>query len=193
MRAHDGPVLAAQAEQRDEKRLDTCDLGSAALSVAAVLGAMLSSDRRFDKQKNAMAIFSKAHGKGLESAIARKLAKFTIEARDAEGARMQHGGDTFTVTIHGASVVRARVQDNEDGTYSVEYKAAASGAYSISVLLYGLALPESPWSLNVLTARPDAEQCHLHGAALTRAAARETMSFEVSFADAHGNPTHAEV
>jgi len=137
--AHDGPVLAAQAEQRDEKRLDNCDLGSAALSVAAVLGAMLSSDRRFDKHKNAMAIFSKAHGKGLESAIARKLAKFTIEARDAEGARMQHGGDTFTVTIHGASVVRARVQDNEDGTYSVEYKAAASGAYSISVLLYGLA------------------------------------------------------
>jgi hypothetical protein len=34
---YDGPVLAAQAEQRDEKRLDNCDLGSAALSVAAVL------------------------------------------------------------------------------------------------------------------------------------------------------------
>lgn len=141
---------------------------------------------------NAVASMCKVHGKGLETAIARKVARFTIESFDAAGNRCTAGGEKFTVTLTGSSVVRARVTDKEDGSYDVEYKTNNSGPYSISVLLHGAALPGSPFEMKVLMPRPDAAQCVVRGEALLKAAARESMAFEVGFVDAHGQPTHAE-
>jgi hypothetical protein len=133
-----------------------------------------------------------AYGDGLETAIARKHARFTIEARDTEGNKMPHGGDNFTVTIHGASVVRARITDKEDGTYSCEYKTGSSGVYTVNILLHGAPLADSPFELKVLMPRPDAAQCVVKGEALSKAAAREISAFEIGFVDALGHPTHAE-
>ena len=82
------------------------------------------------KQTLAVASMCCASGAGLESAVARRNGRFTIEAKDAEGQQLPHGGDTFTVTIHGASVVRARVHDREDGSYTCEYKTGSSGSVS---------------------------------------------------------------
>ena len=144
------------------------------------------------KQTLAVASMCCASGAGLESAVARRNGRFTIEAKDAEGQQLPHGGDTFTVTIHGASVVRARVTDKEDGTYTCEYKTSASGSYTVAILLHGAPIKSSPFNLQVLMPRPDAAQCVARGDALTKAAARETMAFEVSFVDALGNVTYAE-
>ena len=133
-----------------------------------------------------------AHGDGLQQAIARKGSRFTIEARDSSGNQMTQGGENFLVTIHGASVVRPRVTDKEDGSYVCDYKTAASGSYTVSIMLHGASLSGSPWTLEVLMPRPDAAQSSVKGDALTRAAARETMAFECGFVDALGHPTHAE-
>ena len=117
---------------------------------------------------NAVASMCKVHGKGLETAIARKVARFTIESFDAAGSRCTAGGEKFTVTLTGSSVVRARVTDKEDGSYDVEYKTNNSGPYSISVLLHGAALPGSPFEMKVLMPRPDAAQCVVRGEALLK-------------------------
>ena len=140
----------------------------------------------------AVASCCNASGKGLQSAIARRKSSFLVEANTADGVRCQQGGEIFSVKVNGPSVLHARVQDNEDGTYLVEYKPQASGPYSVSVLLHGVPLPGSPWRLDVAMPRPDAAQCICRGDALTAATARETSSFEVSFIDSHGQPTHAE-
>ena len=141
---------------------------------------------------NAVASQCKVHGKGIETAIARKVARFTIDSFDAEGKRCTTGGEKFAVTLTGSSIVRARVFDKEDGSYNVEYKTNNSGTYSISILLHGASLPGSPFEVKVLMPRPDATQCLVRGDALRKAAARESMAFEIGFVDAHGQPTHAE-
>lgn len=145
-----------------------------------------------DSARPAVAIKCRAHGKGLETTVARRRSTFTVELCSADGAQCRQGGELPTVTISGTSVVRARVKDQEDGTYSVEYKAASSGPYTVHVLLHGAPLPGSPWRLDVRMPRPVASQCVVQGNALNSTAARETASFEVHFVDALGQPTHAE-
>ena len=95
-------------------------------------------------------------GSGLEIAMVRRLATFTIVACSPSGAQREVGGDIFTVAVRGGSLIKARVIDQEDGTYLVDYKPSVSGPYSISVTFNGAVLPGSPFSLNVLTPRPDA-------------------------------------
>ena len=90
-------------------------------------------------------------GDGLETAMARQKATFTITARDVAGNRQRSGGDTFKVAVRGASVASAKVVDQADGEYSVTYKPSTSGTYSISVTLNGVSLPGSPYKLEVLT------------------------------------------
>ena len=143
-------------------------------------------------QPNAVAAMCKASGKGLDTAIARQAAIFTIEAFNSSGTRMSSGGDLFRVDVRGSSVVRARVTDNEDGTYTCKYVPSTSGSYTISITLAGVSLAGSPFAVSCLMPRPDCTKCILKGEALSSAVAREPTSFEVSFLDAVGNFTHAE-
>ena len=131
-------------------------------------------------------------GDGVHTAMSRQVQSFTIEARDAEGNKQQMGGDQFLVSVRGSSRVTAKVTDNEDGTYTVEYKPSTSGNYNISVTLNGVPLPDSPFPLLVLTPAPDAPRCVLRGDALKHARARELATFEVEFLDAMGQPARAE-
>ena len=126
------------------------------------------------------------------NAMARQQASFVIEARDAQGTQQQSGGETFMVAVRGSSKVTAKVVDCEDGTYRVEYKPSTSGSYSISVTLNGVALPDSPFPLLVLTPVPNPTRCVLRGDALVAAKAREVATFEVEFLDAMGQPARAE-
>ena len=126
----------------------------------------------------AVASQCKAYGPGLEAmAIARQSASFTIESFDATGTRLQSGGEPFRVDCRGASVVRARVTDKEDGTYSVAWTPSVSGPYDIAISLHGIPLPHSPWKFSVLMPRPDASKCVLKGDALSKAVAREPAAF----------------
>ena len=141
----------------------------------------------------AVASQCKAYGPGLEAiAIARQGANFTIESFDAMGTRLQSGGEPFRVDCRGASTVRARVTDNEDGTYSVSWTPSVSGKYYLAISLHGSSLPQSPWCVSCLMPRPDPTKCVLRGEALARAVAREPAAFEVTFNDSLNQVTHAE-
>ena len=48
----------------------------------------------------------------------------------ASGERQPRGGDSFFIAIRGPSQVRARVLDNDDGTYLVAWKPTVSGTYA---------------------------------------------------------------
>lgn len=129
------------------------------------------------------AVECRVHGDGLERAAPMHMAEFIIEACDGTGQQRALGGDAFFVAIRGASRVRARISDNSDGTYKVEWKPPQSGQYSIAVSYFGVALPGSPWTLQATTPSPFAHNCIAKGTALYNAVARATQTFQVSFKD----------
>ena len=106
-------------------------------------GTERRSKLRPPSQPLAVAQNCKASGSGLETAVTRQAATFTIEAYDFSGTRMTSGGETFRVDVRGSSVVRARVADNEDGSYTCKFVPSTSGAYTIAITLAGAALPGS--------------------------------------------------
>ena len=116
------------------------------------------SARGFRGPKEAVANQSLAEGEGLHTAMARKLTTFKVYARNAVGDDMQTGGDSFSVSMRGASFVKPTVHDHEDGSYSIKYRASTSGSYSISISLHGVPLPGSPFALQVLRPAPSAGQ-----------------------------------
>lgn len=66
-------------------------------------------------------------GKGLEGSEAGVSAHFTVFAGDVYGNRQEKGGEHFQVELVGPSFVQGSVTDNENGTYSVSYRAIKSG------------------------------------------------------------------
>ena len=140
----------------------------------------------------ASARFSRATGQALHTCMVRSDATFEIEAFDARGERRKDGGDPFSISVRGASIVRAKVLDRGDGTYLCHYRPSVSGRYTIGISLYGRPLRGSPFMLNVLSPIPDPAMCKVHGDGLNHAIAREPTSFSIEFINAFGNVTHAE-
>ena len=143
--------------------------------------------------EDALGVVCNLSGQGLQTAKVRTTASFTIRSIDhLSGEPRAIAGESFFVAIRGAARVRAKVTDNEDGTYLVEYKPSCSGHYSIAVSLWGHAVPGSPFALTVVTPSPIASMCQVSGESLTQAVARNSQSFEIRFRDAQGGVAHAE-
>ena len=85
-------MAAIDASQGDK-------VGATAPKVAAAMGRGVGQ-----------AVASKCiiSGDGIVQAMVRQTSSFVIEARDAEGQAQESGGDIFTVSVRGASHVRAR-------------------------------------------------------------------------------------
>ena len=137
-------------------------------------------------------LMSMASGDGLYTAMAKTKASFEIVAYDQHGERRPTGNDPFAVSVRGAAFVFAKVIDNDDGSYKVEYKPSTSGTYSIAITLHGVPMPGSPFALTVLAPRADASRCMLRGEALRSIVARAPQTFDVEFVDAFGSVAHAE-
>lgn len=124
--------------------------------------------------------------------MSKTRAHFEITAFDGKGVRRPYGGDHFSVSVRGASYVFAKVIDNNDGSYRVEYKPSTSGAYTIAITLAGRSMPGSPFALTVLMPRADASRSTLRGDALKHVVARHPSAFDIEFCDAFGQVAHAE-
>jgi filamin len=89
-------------------------------------------------------------GPGLEDVYDTKPAEFFIKARDRDGNDMGKGGDPFEVQVVGPNGdVPAKVADNNDGTYTVNYQPTDHGKHTIYVTLKNNAVAKSPYTVNV--------------------------------------------
>ena len=144
-----------------------------------------------ERMESTEQITYRVSGPGLLAATVRESTHFTIEAFGEDGHRMSKGGEPFSVSIHGVSRARARITDNKNGVYNVEWKPVVSGRYNICISVLGIPVPGSPFALVASTPEPHASRCELRGKALSNVVARETQSFEISFRDKLGATTHA--
>ena len=148
-----------------------------------------------DKPSSTIAHNCTVQGSGLTRAIVSEQACFVIHACDEDGELCSTGGDHFLVAIRcnrRGVRLNAKVNDNEDGTYEVSFKAQMPGKYAILVSLLGEPLEGSPFFCIVSQPVACAEKCALEGPSLTEAIARQPQHFKVSFRDVQGRATHAE-
>jgi hypothetical protein len=130
---------------------------------------------------------------GLENArvSTKTVAEFTIIAYDGDNRRKRTGGESFFISTRGGSRTRVRVTDLEDGTYTCQWLADMSGAYSIMVSLMGERVRGSPFSVLVCDPAPYAARCEVKGEALNRVIARTPSNFEIRFRDLGGRIAQA--
>lgn len=102
-----------------------------------------------------------------KSLVAVVESNFTITARDPLGQPRLTGGDRIAVEINASDgkvsarasgTVTARITDNRNGSYTVFYCVPQTGEYLVSVLVGGIAITGSPFTVNAVWPRtPTAE------------------------------------
>lgn len=151
------------------------------------LGRSLAALKRSNDHTTAAASASHAIGEGLRCMVLQRPAHFTIYSCDHNKRHLRTGGDAFTVSIRGPSLVYPTLADKEDGTYDVEWQATVSGVYLITVMLNGEHIEGSPWAARAISPGADPSQCRLRAySAPLRAIAGEPTGFEIEFFDALG-------
>jgi len=95
-----------------------------------------------------------AYGPGLEPGVTNtEPAIFTIESKDNLGNPITEGGDPYVVNIDGPKgKVPAKIKDNGDGTYQVEYNPQDVGEHVVNVTLDGVPIKDAPFRVNVQSA-----------------------------------------
>ncbi|XP_028993341.1 tripartite motif-containing protein 45 [Betta splendens] len=92
-------------------------------------------------------------GEGVHQARQGEPARFTLVCRDSAGEQLTRGGEQVLVSIahkeKETCTVEAAVTDNQDGSYSVSYRAEEPGPYSVWVCVRAQHVEGSPFSLNV--------------------------------------------
>ncbi|KAG7161337.1 E3 ubiquitin-protein ligase TRIM71-like [Homarus americanus] len=98
---------------------------------------------------------SLAVGSGLKQALRGKLATFLVHGKNHLADQRHVGGDQVTVTVHGADGMNttADVQDRGNGSYLVSYRPQGEGQHVISVLMHGMHIQGSPFTVQVKTGR----------------------------------------
>ena len=127
-----------------------------------------------------------------------QVATFSIESCSPQGIRFDDGGDSFFVCIRSTGTrFRARITDNNDGSYVCNYKPTISGRCSIAVSLFGEPLPGSPFSIVVSSPAPNPSHCILQTPELKplsgfdwKVVTHAPQIFVISFRDERGNVTH---
>jgi hypothetical protein len=122
--------------------------------------------------------------------IAGTTHEFSIIAHNLDGVQTT-GGEAFFVAVHGMSRIRARVADNDDGTYTVTWRPTVSGRYHVAVSLFGNHINGSPFSVIVLDSAAYAPRCESRGKALESVVSRTPVNFDVVFRDRSGAPCKA--
>ena len=162
-------AAAAAAEAREEHRREL-EATAAALEAEASATEAACRSGASAPLTTTVAEECIVSGNGLTQACVGRRASFSIEARDATGTSQENGGDSFFVSIRynglGARV-RAQITDNNDGSYTVNFKPGFPGRCNITISLLGSSLPGTPCTCNVHSPLPCAAQCTVEGDSLS--------------------------
>lgn len=96
-----------------------------------------------------------ASGSGLKRAVRGKVATFLVHGKDHLADQRVVGGDPVTVTVVGpdGASAPADVHDQANGSYLVSYRPQTEGRHSVSVMLRGLHIQGSPFTVPVRSGR----------------------------------------
>lgn len=96
-----------------------------------------------------------ASGSGLKRAVRGKVATFIVQGKDHLADPRVIGGDPVSVTVIGPDGVSAPadVHDQANGTYLASYRPQVEGRHVVSVLLRGLHIQGSPFTVPVRAGR----------------------------------------
>jgi filamin len=125
---------------------------------------------------------SVAHGPGIEEATLGKDNSFTVQARDAFGNDIKHGGAPIGGDIKApdGSSVPVTAHDNGDGTYLCSYpNITKSGPHLLTPTLAGSPIKNAPFRLEVNSGETDPNN--------TAVKLRPGIGMDVELKDAHGN------
>ena len=94
---------------------------------------------------------SLAQGKGLKEAEVGRDSNFTITTKDSEGKRCFNDDDQITVKVHSSArkELCSKIEDKEDGEYTVFYTPLCDGHHNVIIEVNGQPLTGSPWSVHV--------------------------------------------
>ena len=96
---------------------------------------------------------SNAEGNGINEVIVGLEAQFVLTTRNAEGEQCYEARDCVTVTMRNRQgqhcSTKARVQDNQDGSYKISYFAKETGRCHLSVKVNEKHVLDSPFATQV--------------------------------------------
>ena len=95
----------------------------------------------------------------------------------------QSGGGAATA----ATALETNCVDNDDGTYSLQWRSEVSGTYALHVAIDGAHVVGSPATLVMLSSSPEVASCEVSGAGLSRAIAGKSAVVRVRLRDRYGN------
>jgi len=140
---------------------------------------------------------SYAEGDGIEFAVDNRPNKFKVFAKDKRGKPVTGltEGEWLTVKLtdpkndpngEGPSLFPARIQDNGDGSYDVEYDADVPGDYVLDVQIAEQSIKDMP---KELTCHPgtDAANTTVTGPGVESGLPGQPLEFTVQAKDKHGN------
>jgi len=126
---------------------------------------------------------SVAFGPGVTNATIGKDNKFTVQARDAFGNDIKHGGDKVAGSLQApdGSVVPLQIHDNKDGTYTATYPGLnKAGPHALTPTVAGSPVKDAPFRLEVNSGETDPSK--------TKTTLKPDVSgYDVELRDAHGN------
>jgi len=98
---------------------------------------------------------SNAEGNGISEVIVRLEAHFVLTTRNAEGEQCYEAHDCVTVKMRNRQgqdcATKARVEDNQDGSYKISYFAKETGRCHLSVKVNEKHVHGSPFEVQVKT------------------------------------------
>jgi predicted nucleic acid-binding Zn-ribbon protein len=130
-----------------------------------------------------------AGGSGLQRAVVRAEATFTIWARDAAGTLVNTSNvrATFFETASGDSTAQpVRIVQQAEGVYECTYTPAAVGEHQVHIMVDDASIPSSPFCVDVVPRPASAQQSSASGDGLHTAVSGCTATFRVFTKDELG-------
>lgn len=133
---------------------------------------------------------SNAYGPGLEGGKVGQPAQFKIQGRNKQGEPVTQGGDDFTVKVEGPNgPVDAKLVDNNDGSYEVEYNPTQGGDHKVEVFLRGEPLAQGPVDVKIINS--DANNSYCDGPGFEAAQAKRPTQFTIHSVGLDNKPCNA--
>ena len=120
--------------------------------------------------------------------VGKEWHSLTLTAADKMGNNCVSGGAPMRATsLTAGRELQTSTIDNQDGTYTLQWRSEQSGTYNMHVTIDGAHVIGSPCPLIMLAARPEVSQSYVYGDGLYEATAGKPSLIHVRCKDKYGN------